>query len=174
MPKALDINWPVLQVEFSHGVSIPELARKYGISEGTIKARSARHKWMLTRPEEVKQAVAAQQSCSATGLQLALKQGALNAGTTLAERGQAYASRVFDKVSRLVESAEIAPPKNFKDLEIADKIARRSAGLDTAEMAVNTVIGIGGMDFAPGTQQAEIVEIPSSQNAPVEGEWSES
>lgn len=144
MPRKTDVNWPVLQVEFSHGVSIPELSRKYGVPEGTIKARSARNKWMNGRPLDVQKAVAKQQPVGATGLQLALEQGAKSASLSLSERGQAYSSRIFDKVSSLVEKANLPEPKNWKDAEIADRIARRASGLDKVEMSINTIIGMAG------------------------------
>ena len=183
MPAALEVNWPVLQVEFSHGVSISELARKYGVSEGTIKARSARHQWITSRPSTHATGVAGLQGDSATGLQptsfsanLAhgatsfsanLAHGAQAAGQSLQEAGQAYAARVFKKVSSLVDQANLPPPKNWKDAEIADKIARRAAGLDTADVQITTVVGMGGMAEDP-VFEAQTVDITTLPTEPTE------
>jgi hypothetical protein len=49
----------------------------------------------------------------------------------------AYRERLFGKVSTLIDGATLPPPKNWKDLELADKIAGRAAGLDNGEQTTN-------------------------------------
>lgn len=151
MPAALDINWDVIRVEFSHGATIVQLAERYGVNEGTLKKRSQRENWMSLRPET-----------HATKVSPALIEGARLQGITLAERGQAYAARMFEKASKLAESANIKEVRSVKDLEIIDKIARRSAGLDTADVQINTVIGMGGMADDPilEAQTVDITPLP--------------
>jgi hypothetical protein len=96
-------------------------------------------------------------------LSQALSQGAQAVGQSLQDAGQAYAARVFKKVSALVDQANLPPPKNWKDAEIADKIARRAAGLDTADVQINTVVGIGGMADEPffEGQTVDITPLPT-------------
>ena len=154
MPKALPVNWEAIRVEFSHGVSQPELARKYGIKEGTIAARSARQGWMQTRP-----------TTHVRPLQDAQIEAARSVGMNLAERGQAYAARVFDRTSKAMEATPIPKVRSIKDLELLDKIARRAAGLDTADVNIQTVIGVGGFEESPvlaPVMGAEVVNNPSA------------
>jgi len=164
MPAALDVNWDAIRIEFAHGVSIPELARKYEISEGTLKARSAREKWVDMRPET-----------HATGLQQGVlesaKQGAKVVGQSWAERGEVYRRMVFDKTATLMEQATLTPPKNWKDADIVDKMARRAAGLDNIETQVNTIIGIGSLEDGPirADFEAEIVQDVSLLSESTEG-----
>jgi hypothetical protein len=165
MPAALNVNWDAIRIEFAHGVSIPDLSRKYEISEGTLKARSAREKWVEMRPET-----------HATGLQQSVlesaKQGAKVVGQSWAERGDAYRRMIFDKTSQMMEQASLAPPRNWKDADIVDKMARRAAGLDNLETQVNTIIGIGSLEDGPikADFEAEIVRDVSLLSESVEGE----
>lgn len=79
---------------------------------------------------------------------------------------------VFDKTAKLLEQATLAPPKNWKDAEIVDKMARRAAGLDNIETQVNTIIGLGSLDDGPMVAdfEAEIVQSVSLPEGSVEGE----
>jgi hypothetical protein len=56
---------------------------------------------------------------------------------------------MFEKTSALMQQATLSPPKNWKDADIVDKMARRAAGLDNLETQVNTIIGIGSLEDAP-------------------------
>jgi hypothetical protein len=164
MPAALNVNWDAIRIEFAHGVSIPDLSRKYEISEGTLKARSAREKWVDMRPET-----------HATGLQQGVlesaKQGAKVVGQSWAERGDAYRRMIFDKTSQMMEQASLAPPRNWKDADIVDKMARRAAGLDNLETQVNTIIGIGSLEDGPvrADFEGEFVDTLSLPDLPQEG-----
>jgi hypothetical protein len=149
MPAALDLPWDVIRAEFSQGVTITQLVEKYGVAEGTLCSRAKREQWMQLRP----------QTHAMTAME-AQKAAAKAVGMTLAEAGQAYAARMFEKMSRLSEAANLQPPKNYKDAEIADKIARRAAGLENADVSVQTIIGVSGFDEAP-VLGAEVVTIPA-------------
>ena len=155
MPAALDLPWDVIRLEFSQGVTIGQLVDKYGVAEGTLCSRAKREQWMQLRP----------QTHAMTAME-AQRMAAKNVGTSLAEKGAAYAARMFEKMSTLAEAANLPPPKNFKDMEIADRLARRAAGLDTADVQINTVVGIGmdtdGPAFTPTFEgnPGEVVTLP--------------
>ena len=93
------------------------------------------------------------QETHATGLQPSVlesaKEGAKVVGQSWAERGEAYRRMVFEKTAALMEQATLAAPKNWKDADIVDKMARRAAGLDNLETQVNTIIGLGSLEDAP-------------------------
>lgn len=158
MPKALDVNWDVIRVEFAHGVKLEDLATKYGIKFGTLAARSSREGWMQTRPET-----------HANPLHSALTEGAKTQGMSLQEAGQAYAARMFKKVSALAEAANLPAPRSYKDLELADKVARRAAGLENVETQVNTIIGVGAGFVDPSFDVPTEVEVVSNPS-PSEGD----
>ena len=60
-----------------------------------------------------------------------------------------------------MEQATLATPKNWKDVDIVDKMARRAAGLDNLETQVNTIIGIGSLDDGPMVADFESEIVPS-------------
>jgi glutamate synthase domain-containing protein 2 len=157
MPKALDVNWDLIRAEFSHGAQLRQLAEKHGVKFGTLAARCNRETWMQTRPET-----------HANSMHTTMVQAAKSQGYSLAEAGQAYATRTFAKFSKLVDDSNLPAPKTFRDVEVADKIARRSAGLENIETQVNTVIGIGDMSSEPDCGPvigAEIVGDSSSEES---------
>jgi hypothetical protein len=162
MPKALEVNWDLIRMERAHGMTLKDIAEKHGVSEAAIRQRSSREKWsdmvMSLRGPSVSQLVT---------------EAASSAKMSLLEQGQAYAARVFQKVSAKVDAANLPDPKNWKDMEIADKIARRASGLETAETQVNTIIGVGGGFNEPNFEapiEAEVVSNPSTlEDATQEG-----
>jgi hypothetical protein len=80
---------------------------------------------------------------------------------------------MFKKVSALAEAANLPAPRSYKDLELADKVARRAAGLENVETQVNTIIGVGGGFAEPDfgvTIEAEVVgDASPSEGATQEG-----
>lgn len=142
MPKALKLNYDVIRGEFALGMTIKELAKKHNCGENVLKQRSRREKWMEFRPEThlVK---------SDNKVAPHLVDAAKNVAQTWLEKGENYRKLVFDKAAFAVENANLTPPKNWKDAEIADKIARRAAGLDNLETQINTIIGVGNLEDAP-------------------------
>ena len=139
MPAALKVNWDAIRIEFAHGESLETLAKKYEIKFGTLAARSSRERWMELRPE----------GHSVKGLQSPVLEAGKAVAKSWAERGESYRRMMFEKTSKLMEQATLAPPKNWKDADVADKMARRAAGLDNLETQVNTIIGFGSLEDGP-------------------------
>jgi hypothetical protein len=79
---------------------------------------------------------------------------------------------MFEKTSELMQQATLAPPKNWKDADIVDKMARRAAGLDNLETQVNTIIGIGSLEDGPikADFEGDFVQSVSLLDSPAEGE----
>jgi hypothetical protein len=45
-------------------------------------------------------------------------------------KGEAHRALVFDKASGAIKKARIRPPQSWKEFDLADRAARRSAGLE--------------------------------------------
>lgn len=165
MPAALNVNWDAIRIEFAHGEGLEALAKKYNVAFGTLAARSSRERWMELRPQS-----------HAKGLQSPVleagKAVAKSVAESWAEKGEKYRTMVFGKTTAMMEQATLAPPKNWKDADIVDKMARRAAGLDNLETQVNTIIGIGSLDDGPimADFESEIVPSVSLPEGSVEGE----
>jgi hypothetical protein len=51
-----------------------------------------------------------------------------------AKRGEAHRFLVFDKASGAIQKAKMRPPKSWKEFDLADRAARRAAGLENADV----------------------------------------
>lgn len=132
MPKALNAPWDELKAAFVKGVTLPDLARQYGINYSALRARALRHGW---RTDAAKAASAMQQSIT----------------TTLAERGGSWAHRIGTVLERHLSFLEKADPAALKlrdyeglvrVLEVVDKMGRRTFKLDDENASPRTSINV--------------------------------
>lgn len=107
------------------GMSIPDIARKFGEKPNTVRVRAIRYKWAtpaaiakrakeLTDPEKNDQVIQ-------------------TAAEDWNAKGEAHRKLAFEVASESVKQFQAKPPKNFRELKAADDIARRAAGLDLDE-----------------------------------------
>jgi hypothetical protein len=61
---------------------------------------------------------------------------------TWAEKAEAHRQKMFKLASDALDKASLPPPKNWRDAETADKIARRASGLDD-DSGQRTLVQIG-------------------------------
>jgi hypothetical protein len=72
------------------------------------------------------------------------------------KRGEAHRLLVFDKATGAIEKARMRPPKSWKEFDLADRAARRAAGLENADVVQQTLIHINEID-AEQPIEAELV-----------------
>lgn len=101
-------------------------AKHFNVKEDTIRKRAKRHLWPL--PSVIAAKALALKSA---GTVQKAQNGALSDQVvkTLAERGEEHAKTVFDLASTELAKLKKLPIRNWKDAEIADKAARRAAGM---------------------------------------------
>lgn len=118
------IDWVAIEKWCIINDDIPEAARKFEVKVDSIRKRSRRHNWPL--PSVIKKAAA-----SLSPAVRASSNGAIIADSakTLAQRGEDHAKAVFDLASNAIAGLTKLPIRNWKDAEIADKAARRAAGM---------------------------------------------
>lgn len=68
------------------------------------------------------------------------EQTAQSIAKTLLARGQVHAEKVFSKASLACSQSKVASPKSWKDFEIADRVARRSAGMNDDQPILNQTL----------------------------------
>jgi len=77
-------------------------------------------------------------------------------------KGEAHRRIVFDKASGAITQAKMCPPRSWRDFDLADRTARRAAGLESAEIVQQTLIQINEAidDFdQPRPIEAELLEM---------------
>lgn len=131
----MEIPWREIELACVAGMDYAEAAVKFDVKVGTIRKRAIRHNWPT--PARI----------GARAKELALKggggEGVIEAAArTLVERGEKHREHVFTQSHEAIKKSKVKPPRNWKDYEIADKVARRAAGLDTAENVQQVLLQI--------------------------------
>jgi len=162
MPAALDVDWNLGRLLAAQGLNYKDISEKIGASHEAVRQRASREKWDQFRPSQGDRNIVTACHAAASVVK-----------STLSERANAYAGRVFDKVSGLVEGASLPPPKNWKDLEVADRVARRAGGLDRPEAMAAVQVNMWGGGEAGGELldlQSEVVHELPEESPPPSGE----
>lgn len=163
-------NWDEIEKLAIAGVDYPELSRRFDISQNTIRVRARRHKWPtpLAIACRVKQLKAKTPSQAPDLIDAAAQDWHA--------RGEAHRKTAFEKANKSMKKFKVKAPKNFRELKVADDVARRAAGLDISEVNQQTLImmheKVNQFDEEPEEIQ-EIIEaeviveaLPSSGNEP--------
>lgn len=171
MPKALDVPWDEIRKVVEKGTSLADVARMFDINEATIRMRSMRHKW--NTPKRVRNKldkIAGMQGNRAAENESLAEQieGAASAKTpSLTSTGaldfdkatKHYRTKGVLKMARLLDQTIIAPPRNWKDYDIADKMMRRLLGIDETDGKSNTIVQLQVVNERLKTSlQEEIIE----------------
>lgn len=130
----------VIKKLFESGQSFPDIAEATGIPVVEIKALKREGKWTRQPKQQLAAAEAqvADDEADAADI-LAAADEALQTNP-----GKRHSAMVFKRVHAALAGLKTLPPlKNWKDIEMADKIARRAAGLDREGAGGGTVINLG-------------------------------
>jgi predicted transcriptional regulator len=149
MPKALDVPWDKIRESCEKGTSQREVAKLFGISEAAVRMRSNRENW--NTPKRVQNRlnkvaglhnsrVAQNQSLIDQLNEAKAPQNSVATSTDLDEIAKQYRHKSADKLFKILSQTVIAPPRTWKDFDIADKMMRRVLGLDDGEAKHNTIV----------------------------------
>jgi len=131
-------TWQQIRTAYASGIGLREIARNMGIPAGTVLARAKREGW--TRQIRAARAIVPAQPNSPTT-------GTVEAVTaTLRERGQRHLHRMGAIAERGVAHVEGMDGADIlaqsRDIDLLDKIGRRTFGLDGAEGSTVVQVGI--------------------------------
>lgn len=140
MPKALQVDWTPIRSAVESGASYAKVSELFGIPEQTLRKQASRNKWIS--PGVVKKIVERAEnrvshSQSQDKIQAAITE-------TWAEKGANLRQLAYTKALTALKTANLKPASNARDFEILDKVARRAAGLDTADNQVNLSFSLPG------------------------------
>lgn len=130
----------IIQNLFESGKSYPDIAEITGVPAKEVKALRARERWARQPNKQISLAeVEVKQDDADVADILAAADEALHTNP-----GKRHSAMVFKRVHAALAGLKTLPPlKNWKDIELADKIARRAAGLDREGSGSGTVINLG-------------------------------
>lgn len=117
-----------------NGLNHRELGIKYNMAADTIRRHADRHAWPMTYrivPKLQEKAV-----------QLATERAVERIADEWINKGDDHRKMVFKLANESLKKMPIRAPKNFREAEAADKMARRAAGLDVTDINQQTLINI--------------------------------
>lgn len=171
MPKALNVPWDEIQKVAEKGTSLADVAKLFGIRQETIRMRSMRYKWntpkrvrnKLVKATEMQGHRAAENAAIAEQIEAAASgrtpASTLTGALDFDKATKDYRTKGVMKMARLLDQTIIAPPRNWKDYDIADKMMRRLLGIDESEGKSNTVVQLQVVNERLKTSlQDEIIE----------------
>jgi hypothetical protein len=126
-------------------LTAPEAGRKFKLSSIAIYARAKREGWRLLNHKE--------------------KQKMLqNEKKDWGKLGETHRERAFRTAHESLKKFRPRVPKDFKELDLADRIARRAAGLENDSVVQQTLVHIN--EAVEGHAEAQVIEaetLPSNQ-----------
>jgi hypothetical protein len=172
----LNVPWDKIREAVEKGTPQTEIAALYGIKKDTIRARSQREGW--STPRRLGQALSKvserhndkvaglHDNRVARNLSLIDQLNESEAGqkspataTDLEAISKEYRHKAADKLYKILTQTIIAPPRTWKDFDIADKMMRRTLGLDDGEAKSNTIVQLQVVnDRLRSTLQDDIIE----------------
>jgi hypothetical protein len=136
------IPWDIVERTCIAGMTFMDAAEEFGIKEDTIRKRARRYNWPVAKSigKAVQKAVQNAEVADRTARDWLAK-------------GNAHRTVVFEKASKAIAQANMTPPRSWKEFDLADRAARRSAGLENAEVVQQTLIQLNeqieGFDSEP-------------------------
>lgn len=158
-PPTKGIPWVAIQdTATAECLNIQELAARFNVAEGTIRKRVNRGKLTL-----VARMIGAIQKRAA---EKAAENVIAKKADEWLEKGENHRKVAFDLAHDSLKLMRPKAPRNFREAELADKIARRAAGLDTQDVVSQTLININESmaadDEPTPVIEADVVPVPSA------------
>jgi len=123
-----------------------EAADHFKIDQQAIYGRAKRYKWKLVNGSK-------------------RFNEARRAAIDWAKRGEDHRELAFQIGHQSVKRFKPRAPKNFRELEIADRITRKAAGLETAEIVNQTLVHINEAIEDHGDQQVVEANVVEAEEA---------
>jgi hypothetical protein len=144
------IPWDIVERACIAGMSFMDAAKQFGIKEDTIRKRSRRYNWPV--PKAIGKAV-----------QKAVQNAEVAERTAQdwLTKGNAHRALVFDTAHTAITKARMRPPRSWREFDLADRTARRAAGLESAEIVQQTLIQMNEQIEGFDSEPIEINALPA-------------
>ena len=129
------IQWGIIERTCIAGMTFMDAAREFGVKEDTIRKRARRYNWPVSKAigKAVQKAVQNAEVTERTAQDWLTK-------------GETHRAVLFDRASGAIKKANMRVPQSWKEFDLADRAARRAAGLENAEVVQQTLIHINERD----------------------------
>lgn len=162
--NALPVDWGLIEKFMLLGGTFKEASEQFKIKQDTLRKRAMRYQWPL-HSVIAKTAKRRMNQPPGNNSDLRMTKAArLNAAIieqaaeTWDSKGEAHRKVVFELAHQSLKKMKPQAPKNFREAEAADKMARRAAGLENIEQVNQTLIQINDAVNGHDVVEAEIVD----------------
>jgi hypothetical protein len=144
-------TWVEIERDCVAGMTLAEASEKWKIKRNTIQVKAKRDGWIM--PGRIRDVLRRHDHTALTA--------ATNSATRdWLAKGERHREKVFGIAEASLKPVKKIKIKNAKDLELVDKVGRRAAGLDTAEIANLTLIQLNEqIDGYESEQPIEATEV---------------
>jgi hypothetical protein len=161
MPAALRVDWEAVEKLAIAGVTYGELSQQFDVPETAVRKRSSRFKWLV--PSAIHRRAAQLVASSPNAVTLVTRENlAAVAATDWNSRANAQREVAFKLAHESLKRMKPQAPKNFREAEVCDKMARRSAGLENADVVHQSLIMINDQIEAFDATPIEATLLPDS------------
>jgi hypothetical protein len=152
MANTLPVPWDLIEKFCITGGSFAEAAAEFNVKLDTIRKRAQRYSWPLPK-------VIAKAAAKSPARQKRVNQAIIaRKAETWEEKGEAHRQVVFDKAHTALKKMKPTPPRNWREAEAADKMARRAAGLENIDSINQTLIQLNDAVNEHDVVEANVVE----------------
>jgi hypothetical protein len=160
---ATKIDWKPIEDDLLAGMTIADASKKYYLKVDTIGKHVRRTQLPIPNQKLVRNLERKLNGVVEKAASAAVEKVVDN----WLEKGNEHRRVAFEKAHESIKLFEPKSPKSFRELEAADKVARRAAGLETAEMVQQTLINVNERieDFDDEVVEATVVDSEGSAEA---------
>jgi hypothetical protein len=149
------IAWDAVRAAFyENHLSVPQVAEKFNLKRKTLYEKCNREGWKHVKDSTRKARVKLAERVAGKIIKMGPE------GMNWTEAGETHRQLAFEIAHASVAKFKPRAPKNFRELEAADKMARRAAGLETAEVLAPTLIQVNELINEAEPQVFEAKEVP--------------
>ena len=116
------IDWTPIELAVTGGLSFSDAAERFGVKQDSIRKRAKRHNWIL--PKGLSKIVHNK-----------LEKAVEKVADDWLAKAETHRKDAFELAHESLKKMKPRAPKNFREADICDKIARRNAGLDDVDSA---------------------------------------
>lgn len=142
MPAALSIDWPTVRSSVEAGASYAKCAEVFGIKETAIRKRASLDKWLV--PSRVR-GIVSRAPVRRVSQEVSQTLGERAVAESWQERAESHRVLVFGKAADALRAAVPPALRTWRDFEIADRVARKAAGLEESGAPEVNVMFQGGL-----------------------------
>ena len=141
MPAPLPIDWPTVRSAVEAGASYAKCAEVFGIKETAIRKRASLDKWLV--PSRVR-GIVSRAPVKRVSQEVSQTLGERAVAESWQARAESHRVLVFGMATDALRAAVPPELRTWRDFEIADRVARKAAGLEGSGSSEVNVMFQGG------------------------------